>query len=184
MKTRKKMIINKKYLKQYSPLPENYDLSEVLNYIPVAEAIWVKPILGDDLFDEIEEQVANNEVSETNATLLTTGGLWQYLSYCTVLEALTFIWSHISQVGITVGKSDNSDSITLKDITYVENHLRKQVEVLKDQLIQWLDDHWESFPLYHPINCQCATCCAKRKLNNPNPYYQLYTPLRKNTDLK
>ena len=113
------MIINRTYLKKYSPLPENYDLSEVLNYIPVAEAIWVKPILGDDLFDEIEEQVANNEVSDTNATLLTTGGLWQYLSYCTVLEALPFVWSHISQVGITVGKSDNSDSITLKDITYV-----------------------------------------------------------------
>ena len=31
------MIINKKYLGQFSPLPvENYDYSEILNYVPVA----------------------------------------------------------------------------------------------------------------------------------------------------
>ena len=179
------MIINKTYLKRYSPLPENYDLTEIINYVPVSEKIWIIPIIGQDLFDEIDEQIANNQVSDTNATLLTTGGLWQYLAYATTLEALPFVWAHISQVGITLGKSENSDSISLKDMTLVQDHLRRQVEVLKDQLINWLDEHWESFPLYHPINCQCETCCAKRgKLNNPNPYYQLYTPPRKNTDLK
>ena len=109
------MIINEKYLKQFSPIPLNYNMAEVKNYIPVAEKIWVIPLIGSDLFDEIDEQVKNNNLSEENSTLLTEGGLWQYLAFATVYECIPMIWSHISEVGVTKGKSDNSDSLDLKE---------------------------------------------------------------------
>ena len=178
------MIINEKYLKQYSPIPLNYNLAEVKNYIGVAEKIWVKPIIGCDLFDEIQEQVDENNISEENATLLTEGGLWQYLAFATVLEALPIIWGHISEVGITKGKSDNSDSLTLKDMTYIQQHIRGQVEVLKDQLKTWLCEHGESFPLLDCCACGCSCCNNGGKLNKPNAYQQLYSTRRKITNLR
>lgn len=179
------MIINEKYMKQFSPIPLNYNMAEVKNYIPVAEKIWVIPLIGSDLFDEINDQVANNTVSETNATLLTEGGLWQYLAFATVYEALPMIWSHISEVGVTKGKSDNSDSLDLKDMTYVSQHLRNQVEVLKDQLKKWICEHNESFPLADVCACGCNSCCDHNaKLNKPNPEFLVYGTPRKNTNLK
>lgn len=179
------MIINEKYIKQYSPIPLNYNMAEVKNYIPVAEKIWVIPLIGSDLFDEIDDQVANNTVSETNATLLTEGGLWQYLAFATVYEALPMIWSHISEVGVTKGKSDNSDSLDLKDMTWVTQHLRNQVEVLKDQLKKWICEHNESFPLADVCACGCNSCCDHNaKLNRPNPEFLVYGTPRKNTNLK
>lgn len=179
------MIINEKYMKQFSPIPLNYNMAEVKNYIPVAEKIWVIPLIGSDLFDEINDQVANNTVSETNATLLTEGGLWQYLAFATVYEALPMIWSHISEVGVTKGKSDNSDSLDLKDMTYVSQHLRNQVEVLKDQLKKWICEHNESFPLADVCACGCNSCCDHNaKLNRPNPEFLVYGTPRKNTNLK
>lgn len=179
------MIINEKYFKQYSPIPLNYNMTEVKNYIPVAEKIWVKPLIGYELFDEIEEQVKNNEVSEANATLLTEGGLWQYLSFATVYEALPMIWSHISEVGVTKGKSDNSDSLDLKDMTYVSQHLRNQVEVLKDQLKKWICEHYLYYPLADVCACNCSCCCQTNpKLNAPNPQYQVYKPYKRNTNLR
>ena len=179
------MIINEKYLKQYSPIPLNYNLAEVKNYIGVAEKIWVKPIIGCDLFDEIQEQVDENNISEENATLLTEGGLWQYLAFATVLEALPIIWGHISEVGITKGKSDNSDSLSLKDMTFIQQHIRGQVEVLKDQLKTWLCEHGESFPSLDCCACGCSCCNDNRgKLNSPNPMNQLYSTRRKNVNLK
>lgn len=179
------MIINEKYMKQYSPIPLNYNMSEVKNYIPVAEKIWVIPLIGYDLYDEINEQVADNEVSPENATLLTEGGLWQYLAFATVFEALPMIWSHISEVGVTKGKSDNSDSLDLKDMTYVSQHLRNQVEVLKDQLKKWLCEHYDSFPTVDVCACGCSNCCNHNaKLNYPNPQAQIYSTYRKNTNLK
>ena len=179
------MIINEKYMKQFSPIPVNYNMAEVKNYIPVAEKIWVIPLIGSDLFDEINDQVANNTVSETNATLLTEGGLWQYLAFATVYEALPVIWAHISEVGVTKGKSDNSDSLDLKDMTYVSQHLRNQVEVLKDQLKKWICEHNESFPLADVCACGCNSCCDHNaKLNRPNPEFLVYGTPRKNTNLK
>lgn len=179
------MIINEKYLKQYSPIPLNYNMAEVKNYIPVAEKIWVIPLIGYDLYDEINEQVADNEVSPENATLLTEGGLWQYLAFATVYEALPVIWAHISEVGITKGKSDNSDSLDLKDMTYMTQHIRNQVEVLKDQLKKWICEHAESFPLADVCACNCSSCCNHdAKLNRPNPQAQIYSTYRKNTNLK
>lgn len=178
------MIINKKYLKQFSPIPLNYQLDEVLNYVPVAEKIWIIPILGTEFFDELQEQVDNNELSEENATLC-VDILWQYLSYATVLEALPILWANISQVGITVGKSENADSVSLKDMTYIEQHVRRQVEVLKDNLIDYLEEHWESFPLYHSSHCNCSKCCSKRgRLNDPNPMQQIYGMPRRYTDIR
>lgn len=179
------MIINEKYMKQYSPIPVNYNMAEVKNYIPVAEKIWVIPLIGSDLFEEIDEQVKTNTVSEANATLLTEGGLWQYLAFATVYEALPMIWSHISEVGVTKGKSDNSDSLDLKDMTWVTQHLRNQVEVLKDQLKKWICEHNESFPLADVCACGCNSCCDHNaKLNRPNPEFLVYGTPRKNTNLK
>lgn len=171
------MLINKKYLSQYSPLPKegNYNYDEIMNYVSVSEEIWIRPILGDDLFNEIEEQVKNNTVSETNATLLTEGGLYQYLSYAVCLEGLPFIYARFNEAGITLPDMEHSKSVDLKQLTYIEQHLRRQVEFLKDKMIKWLDEHFESFPLYHPTDCQCNQCCNKNhKLNEPNPNYTVF----------
>lgn len=178
-------IINEKYFKEYSPIPLNYNMKELKNYIKVAQEIWVRPLIGSELLDEIEEQVKNNEVSEENATLLTDGGLWQYLCYGTCLEGLPFIWANISEVGITLGKSDNSDSVTLKDLTYIQQHLRNQVEVLKDQLKKWICEHAAYYPKADLCSCNCDGCCKHTaKLNSPNPQAQIWSTYRKNTNLR
>ena len=177
------MIINKKYLAQYCPLPINYDYSEILNYVPVAQEIWIKPILGDAFMDLLEYEVKNNQVSEENSTLFTEGGLYQYLAYATCLEGLPFIWAHISEVGLTKGKSEQSESIDLKDITYIESHLRRQVEFLKDNLIKYLRTHCDSFPLYHPTGCGCDGCSTGGKLHAPKPLWTVYGTRKRCTTL-
>lgn len=181
------MIINKQYLGKYSPLPQlgNYDFSEIMNYVTVAQEIWLRPILGDSLMEELEYQVAHNQVSEENSTLFTEGGLYQYLAYATCLEGLPFIWANFSQVGITLGKSENSDSITLKDLTYIEGHLRRQTEFMKDKFINWICSHQDSFPLFNPgCICPCCnSCCNEKGLNEPNPNWSIYTTKKRCTEL-
>ena len=150
-------------------------------------------MIGQELYDEIVEQVSANTVSEENATLLVEGGLWQYLSYAAVLQGLAFLWVNVSSVGITLGKSDNADSIDLKSLTYVEGSLRRTVETLKDELWDWLDDHYESFPLYVPRPCGCGgstvgNCgCGvdvEGRLNFPNPMQLLYSFKDKDVTLR
>ena len=177
------MIINELYFKKYSPIPVNFSMAEIKNYIPVAEKIWLKPLIGYDLFERIEYEVKNNQVSEEIATLLTEGGLWQYLSFATVYEALPILWSRISEIGITKGKADNAESLSLKDMTYVQTHIRNQVEVLKEQLKTWLCEHHTYYPQLDVCGCGCS-CCTEVNMQTPNPNYPLYSTFRKNTKLK
>lgn len=178
------MIINRKYFAEYSPIGKNYDYSEIMLYVPVATEIWLRPLIGSDLLDEIEEQVKENKVSDTNAALLTDGKLWQYLCYATCYEGLPFLWTNISEVGITLGKSDNSDSITLKDLTYIQQHLRNQVEFLKDSVKRYICEHYQFYPLADVCACNCSCCNNNPQLNAPNPQYQVYKPYKRCTDLK
>ena len=179
-------IINKTLLAQYSPLPKNYDYSEIMNYVPVAQEIWVRPLIGNDLMDELEYQVLHNDLSENNQALMTEGFLLQYLAYAVCLEALPFIWARFNEKGITkAAKNEFSESLELKDLTYVSQHLRNQVEVLKDSVKHYICEHQESFPLADICSCNCDNCCNKKpSLNMPNPMFTLYKPRQKNTDIK
>lgn len=177
-------LINEKWLKEFSPIPLNYNTKEVQNYIKIAEQIWIEPVLKYNFYAELLYQVKNNQLTDENSTALVEA-IYPYLAYAVALESLPFLWSHISEVGITLGKSDNSDSLSLKDMTYVEAHIRRQVEARKDFCIKWLDTHCKSFPLYHPTNCGCDKCCGgKDGLNLPNPNWEIYTTKKKCTDIK
>lgn len=175
------MILNKKLLAEYSPLPSNYDYTEVMNYVDVAEKIWLVPIIGYDFYEELEEQVRENKVTDINATALIEA-IYPYLAFATVYEALPMCWSRISEVGITKGKSDNADSLSLKDMTYVQNHLRNQVEVRKDFCIKWLMSHSEYYPLIWGCECECS--CQMNGGKNPNRDMQIYSTYREKTDIR
>lgn len=176
-------IINEKWLKEFSPIPLNYNMKELHNYIKLAETIWLVPIIGNEFYEELLEQVAENTLTEENSTALVEA-IYPYLGFAIAYEALPFIWGHISEVGITKGKSENSDSLDLKDMTYISQHLRTQVEARKDYCKKWLCEHYQSFPNLNVCACGCsASCSDDAKLNKPNPYKQIYTTNRKCTDI-
>lgn len=176
------MIINRSNIAKYSNLPINYNYDEVMNYVDVAEKIWLVPILGYDWYDEIQDQVLNNNVSEENATALVEA-IWPYLGFCIMYEALPSIAYHASEVSLTKGKSDNSDPLTLKEIGFYQEHIRRQVEARKDFLKKWICEHYLYYPLADVCACECS-CCHEAELSHPNPMKELYSTRRRNTNLR
>ena len=178
------VLFNDKWLKEYSVIPLNFNTKEVQNFVKLAETIWVEPIIGTPLYDELLYQVKNNQLTDKNSTLLVEA-LYPYLGFAVAYEALPTLWLHVSEVSITKGKSENSEPVTLKDMTYYESFIRRQLEARKDYLIKWLDSHCDSFPLYHPKNCGCNSCCGngKGKLNTPNPMFEIYGTRKRFTNL-
>ena len=119
-----------------------------------------------------------------NATLLVEA-IYPYLGFAVAYESLPTTWAHFSEVGITKGKSDNSESLTIKDLTLVQQHLRNQVEARKDFAIHWINDHIQYFPLICQCKgCECSCCQDNAKLNKPNPNKELYSTSRPCTDLR
>lgn len=174
-------IINSKWLKEFSIYPLNYDTKELENYIKLSEVLWLLPIIGQEWYDELLYQVKNNKLTEENSTALVEA-IYPYLGFAVAYEALPMSWASVTEVGVVKGHSDNSESLSLKDLTLVQQHIRTQLEARKDYLITWLDCHCSSFPLYHPT-CN-NSCCGNKGLNSPEPNWLLYSTPRKRTDLR
>ena len=171
---KQKTLINSEYLKSYSMFPKNYDLTDVENFIPVAEQIHILPILGVALYEELLEQVSENKLTDKNSTLLLE--IYKVEGIAVLYESLPFVWAHVSQVGITKGKSDNSDSIENKDISYLNTHIKAQLDYAKSYLKNWLDEYQINFPLYKKEDNDCSCNIDKSHLD-------IYTTPKDNIEL-
>lgn len=177
------MLINKELLKRFGIFPKNYDLTEVMNYVDISEKIWILPVIGYEQYEELQDQVDNNNLTPENSTLLVEA-IYPYLAMAVAYESCPILWGHLSEIGWTKGSSDNSTSLDLKEMTYISDHIHRQLEVRKDFAIKWIKEHIEYYPLINMCDsCECG-CNHNAKLNRPNPWKQLYTTYRRNTNLR
>lgn len=153
------VLITDDYIKEYSPLPLNFDYDSIRPFIPIAESVWIVPIIGKALYQELLDEVQENNVSDVNATLLIN--IYQLEAEAIVFEALPFIWANLTEKGITIGKSDSSSSITIQDLNSLQNHLKSQITVLKERLKEFLEDNKECYPLY-----SSTVDCCNPKIDN------------------
>ena len=203
-------LITEEYFKTYSPIPENYNTKELKPYFHVAEKLWIEPIIGMPLYEELLDEVEKDEVTPENATLLLN--IYPLLAFAITYESLPFVGYHLSQVGITKGKSEISEPVSINDVNYISTQLRNQCETMKKLLKKFLDENAEHYPLYYADNnaeCSCDDECgwdwiyhyytdgtydkyqwqrsvAEHRMRKfkPNSYNQLYSTRRYNMNLK
>lgn len=203
-------LITEDYFKAYSPIPDNYNLKELKPYFHVAEKLWIEPIIGMPLYEELLDEVEKDEVTPENATLLLN--IYPLLAFAITYESLPFVGYHLSQVGITKGKSEISEPVSINDVNYISTQLRNQCETMKKLLKKFLDENAEHYPLYYADNnaeCNCDDECgwdwiyhyytdgtydkyawqrsvAEHRMRKfkPNSYNQLYTTRRYKMNLQ
>lgn len=153
MVIKQRTLFNEEYLKEYSLLPLNFDVKEIWNFVPLTEQLHIVPIIGKELYSELLDQVENNTVSPANASLLLE--IYPFEGLALMEVCMPYLAMHITEVGITKGKSENSDSADVNDINYLTNYVRSQMEPLKNKLISFLKNNKDLYPLYKDIDYNC-----------------------------
>lgn len=203
-------LITEDYFKAYSPISDNYNIKDIKPYFHVAEKLWIEPIIGMPLYEELLDEVEKDEVTPENATLLLN--IYPLLAFAITYESLPFVGYHLSQVGITKGKSEISEPVSINDVNYISTQLRNQCETMKKLLKKFLDENAEHYPLYYAdntVDCNCDNDCewdwiyhyytdgtydkyqwqrsvAEHRMRKfkPNSYNQLYTTRRYKMNLQ
>lgn len=176
-------LINSKWLKEFSVIPLNFNTKEVENFVKIAEINWIVDTIGYDWYEELLEQVKENNLTPENSTALVEA-IYPYLAMAVCYEALPSMVYHISEVSITKGKSENSEPLTLKELTYYEQFIKRQLQVRGDFCKKWICEHQDYYPLADYCACGCSCCNENTTLNKPKSFQQLYSTQRKNTNLK
>lgn len=143
-------LMNKEYLAEYSLFPKNYNYDELTNFLKLAEMLHIVPVIGQALYEELLDQVNKNEVTPVNASLLLK--IYPFLGAAVFEVAVPAVAIHVSEVGLTLGKSENSESASVEHINYLTNYIKSSMVPLKQQLIDFLNDNAELYPLYKKID--------------------------------
>ena len=154
MVIKQRTLFNEEYLKEYSLLPTNFNTKEVWNFIPLTEQLHIVPVIGQALYEELLDQVEKNEVTPANASLLLE--IYPFEGLALMEVCMPYLAMHITEIGITLGKSENSDSASIDHINYLTNYVRSQMEPLKTRLVGFLNEHSDLYPLYKKPTSVCS----------------------------
>jgi hypothetical protein len=153
------LFITEELLKIYSPITNNVEIVELLPFISFAQTLFIEPILGVPLSEELKGQISDDDVSPENADLILK--IAPALSFYTVYQSLPFLWSSILNKGITIRNSENSTSIGINDLSQLRLWLKSDAEVFSNQLIDFLCECQDSYPLWRPTHEYLCQKCKK-----------------------
>ena len=154
MVIKQRTLFNEEYLKEYSLLPLNFDVKEIWNFVPLTEQLHIVPIIGKELYNELLDQVENNTVSPENASLLLE--IYPFEGLALMEVCMPYLAIHVSEIGLTLGKSENSESASIEHINYLTKYIKSSMVPLKQQLVDFLKEHSDLYPLYKKPTNVCS----------------------------
>lgn len=157
-KTNKKMgetlIISEELLKLYSPLSKNVDVDKIYPYLHLAQPYFVEPILGDALLTELQHQIEEDELTpENKALILKVAPVLAYYATYLAMRSLTY---SITEKGLTLEHSENSQTIDRNSLGDYILDIKNQAEMYAEILIKYLCRCALTYPLWRPEeDCHC-----------------------------
>ncbi|GAB6010782.1 DUF6712 family protein [Viscerimonas tarda] len=149
-------IINEELFRQHSPVTGNTDLTEFTPYISIAQELYIVPVLGEPLMDELKSQIASNTLSEANSRLIVK--IAPALSFFAVYQGLPFHWATIVNKGITIRESENSKGVDINDVAQLRRWIKDDASVFISLLTNYLSAEQSAYPLWKPENnCSAST---------------------------
>lgn len=142
---KQRTLMNKEYLAEYSLLPKNYSIDEVWNFIPIAEQLHIVPIIGMKMYNQLLDEVEQNNVDPANASLLLQ--IYPLEGLAIVETAMPYLAYRVNEAGITKNSSENSEPLTVNELNYLTNYVRSQITPYKQKLEQFIQDNSELYPL-------------------------------------
>ena len=136
--------MNEGYLKEYSLIPLSFDVREIWNFIPLAEQLHIVPIIGQEMYKELLDQVENNEVTPENASLLLQ--IYPFEGLAIMEVSMPYIAYRVNEAGITKNSSENSEPLTVNELNYLTNYVRSQMTPCKERLIEFISQNSELYP--------------------------------------
>lgn len=155
-------LINEALFKLYSPVREDTVISEFIPYITMVQKMYIRPVLGIPLYEELQAQIKAasenpttepNPITPQNRALIVE--LAPALSHYAVYQGLPFHWASILNKGITTRESENSKALDIKDVSQLRRWVRDDAEHLLGDLVKYLRG-CSLYPLWAPADgCGC-----------------------------
>lgn len=145
------LMISEQRLKDYTPINENVDTSELRFSIQMAQNIFVQESLGTNLFNHMLTLISGGTISSPgniNYKTLLDDFIAPMLTQYSFYLALDNFFVKFVNVGLQSFRSEQSNPIGLKEFQYMKNNAKNQAEFLDNLLRRHLVFRNNLYPEY------------------------------------
>lgn len=143
------LFLTEQFIKDNSPINGNVDDKYITSIIDMCQKVYIIPILGTALFNEIAGQINTNTVSADNQTLL-DDYIQDALLYYVLAEGIA-IWVYkIENKSIVKKNSENSSTIDSEEVAMLRDMYKDKAEFFSQRVSNYLMEYASvnKYPLY------------------------------------
>ena len=135
-------------IKDYSPLSKNISPELITPFIKLAETFHIKPVLGDNFYDELIDHISGDTLSGANYTLV-----YEYIVpasiWFSLYEALPFVWTRMNARGLTKSSSnETSEPLDVKEYEKIRQEIYEKGVSFNNIMKTYLIDNKDTFTTY------------------------------------
>jgi hypothetical protein len=142
------LLISKKDLQEYTSLNANTDVDKVIQFVLIAQQIWIQQYTGSKLLTKIKTDITNSALSGNYITLVATY-LKPMLIHYTMVEYLPFCAYTISNKGIYKHSSENSEIVSKEEVDYLIEKEKRIAESYSQRFLDYICTNQNLFPEYN-----------------------------------
>lgn len=142
------LFIKPDAVKSTTYIDENIDEKYIRVAIETAQQIWIEPIIGSGIYDQLQTQIKAATLTTLNTTLL-TDHIQPAMEYWTLYELVEPLLYKFNNKNIAKKTSDNSNPIDLNEAIHLKNKFKNIAEYKTERLRLYLVQNQSDFPLYY-----------------------------------
>jgi len=141
------LLIGKADLQSYTALNGNVDTDKIVQFIKIAQDIWVLQYVGTDLMTKIKADIVASTLTGNYATLVNTY-LKPMLIHFTMVEYLPFAAYSISNKGLYKHSSENAEIVSKEEVDYLVEKEKRIAENYAQRFLDYMCLNEALFPEY------------------------------------
>lgn len=141
------LFISEQTLKDRSLLQDNVDPKLIKPTIKMAQDMYIEPILGTGLYRELQDQIANDDLSTENKTLL-DNYITDCLCWYVQAEMVMSLGFKFTNKNVLRKTSENSDVPSISELFDLEERTKNKAEWYAQRITNFLCEYNENYPLY------------------------------------
>ena len=131
------LLIGKADLQSYTALNGNVDTDKVVQFIKIAQDIWILQYTGTDLLNKIKTDISASTLSGNYLTLVNVY-LKPMLIHFTMVEYLPFAAYSISNKGLYKHSSENAEIVSKEEVDYLIEKERRIAENYAQRFLDYM----------------------------------------------
>lgn len=142
------LIITEEYLKATTPMGDHVDMKVLTPVIEWVQDIYIRPLLGQDLFDLlILQSTPTTTLTAANSTLLNDYVL-KIARHYIMSEAVRTLKYRYTNGGVMITTSANGTAIPETEMEKIIDDWKSKAEAYANMMIRYIWENQSSYPTY------------------------------------